>query len=275
MRTLLVLLVSSSVLACGAPDSESDVPGTGHRSDPSADAVRVTPRRALLDAEAERVYTLMRDALDSDTGWQQTRYLEFDWVLWQGTPVLSRSYRFAPWHGDFRIETTLDDRRLVALGNWNTPTPPRVWMDGTEVEGDSAMTLRRRAERMFEVDVNQLLLPFRWDDVRLGVEYVGRERDEDGTVVEVVALEELGTVRANEPRQVFHIHAETGIPVRTVRLPGGYSSASATELAWDGWEEHGPLLLSTLRRGEGPGEIRFENITVLTEVPARRFTPPN
>ena len=270
MRTLLVLLVSSLALACGGTDSETETPAGEAAAVPT---VEPTPRRALRDEEAERVYALMRQAIDSDTGWQETRYLEFDWVLWRGAPVLTRSYRFAPWRGDFRVETEVDGRTMVAIGNWNRPGPARVWLDGEEIQGDSAIALRRRAERMFEVDANTLLLPFRWDDIRVGVTYAGRESAEDGTEVEVVELTESSRSSADTTPRLFQIDAESGLPVRTV-TPAPTETGSPTVLTWTGWEEHGPLLLSTRRETGGPSELRFENITVLPSIPEGSFDPP-
>lgn len=272
MRTLIVLLVSSALLAC-ADSREGAGAGTAERAS-ATESVRPPPRQPLADTAAERVYRDMRNRLDDGAGWREVRYLEFDWVLWRGAPVLTRSYRYAPWEGDFRVEADLSGERLVALGNWKRPRLTRVWLDGAEIEGDSAVTLRRRAERMFELDANQLLLPFRWDDPRLRAAYAGRETLEDGTAVEVVEITSASSTFREEPRRLFQIDPESGLPLRTLEYRGASDTDPSRVLRWTGWEEHGPVRLSIRRETGGESQMRFENVTVRSFLPPERFQPP-
>jgi hypothetical protein len=272
MRTLFWLLVPTLLASCTAvndmPDrGGAEVVGASQTQQPG-------PRSPLADSVAEALYQRMWGAIDPGSGYRDYRYLEFDWVLWSGVEILRRHHRYSPWEGDFRVATTFGDQEFVAVGNWNSPSPTRVWIDGEEMEGDSAVFLARRAEKMFELDANALLLPFRWADPGVHAVYLDTDRTEEGRVVKAVELTFQGDGLGSEPRYVFWVDAATGLPTRSFEYLSETDAEPNSVTDWTDWKTFGPLRLSTRRTIGGEGEVRFENIRVEDTVPAHGFTGP-
>jgi hypothetical protein len=272
MRTLLWILVPSLLAACApsadAPsDSSEALFGSVQPNQPA-------PRFPIRDSVAEALYQRVWGAVDPGDGYRDFRYLEFDWVVWSGGEVLRRNHRYSPWEDNFRVQADLNGQQLVAVGNWNSPSPTLVWMDGEEVVGDSAVFLARRAERMFNLDANALLLPFRWADQGVHTEHMGTVRAEDGRVVEAVEVTFTGAGGAAQPKYIFWVDTATNLPTRSFSYRRDTDSEPNSVTNWVDWSAFGPLMLSTRRTSGGESEVRFENIRVEDSLPVGRFRGP-
>lgn len=274
MRTLISLLVSSLVIACAPTDDSAG--GAGASLFESVQPHQPAPHAPIRDSLADALYQRVWAAVDPGDGYRDYRYLEFDWVMWNGMDILRRSHRYSPWEGNFRVETNLNGQNLVAVGNWNGDQATHVWIDGEEIEGDSARFLARRAERMFELDANALLLPFRWADLGVHAEHHGPVTNDDGATREIIELTFQSDGRGSEPKIVFWVDTATNFPTRSFMFRHESDNEPNSVTNWVDWRSFGPLMLSTRRTGEGEGEIRFENIRLEGTLPPGRFRgPPN
>jgi hypothetical protein len=272
MRTLTSLLVSVFLTAClpsddGSLASDRDFLEGVRPQQPA-------PRAPIRDSVAEALYQRVWSAVDPGDGYRDFRYLEFDWVMWNGVEVLRRSHRYSPWEENFRVATNVGGQELVAVGNWNNPSMTRVWMDGEEITGDSAVFLSRRAERMFELDANALLLPFRWADLGVHTEHRGEVTTEDGRSAEAVELTFQSDGSGSEPRYMFWVDTSTDLPLRSFRFRHEADTEPNSVTDWLDWTSFGPIVLSTRRTTGGASEIRFENIRVEDTLPEGRFRGP-
>lgn len=273
MRTLILLLVPSLMVACLPSDKAAHRDGNSTLFE-SIQSHQPAPRAPIQDSVAEALYRRVWAAVDPGDGFRDYRYLEFDWVMWNGMEVLRRSHRYSPWEGDFRVETDLHGQNLVAVGNWEASLPTRVWIDGEEIVGDSALFLATRAERMFELDANALLLPFRWAEPGVRAEHLGSVMMESGTSVESVELTFQGARPGSEPRFIFWVDPTTNLPTRSFSFRRESDQEPNSMTNWVDWRRFGPLMLSTRRTGEHSSEVRFENIRVESVLPPGRFRGP-
>lgn len=273
MRTLIWLLVSSLVVACASGDDTAR--DAGATVFESVQPHQPAPHVPISDSVAGELYQRVWAAVDPGDGYRDYRYLEFDWVMWNGMDVLRRSHRFSPWEGNFRVETDLNGQNLVAVGNWNLNEPTQVWIDGQEIMGDSAVFLAGRAERMFELDANRLLLPFRWADFGVHATHRGTAQDDEGLMREVVELTFQSDGTGSQPRILFWVDPVTNLPTRSFDFRRESDSEPNSVTDWVDWTSFGSLMLSTRRTGEGDGELRFENIRVEDSLPPRRFRGPS
>jgi hypothetical protein len=266
MRTLVGLLVSLTALAC------SDTEPAGGRGD-AAPGPGAVPG-ALADPDVRRIHDRMRERLDSNGNWDRVEYLEFDWVLMYGeTELIRRSHRFAPKLGDFRVETDLEGRTMVAAGNGNDPSVGRVWLDGNELIGDTAYTLLTRASNMLEADAYQLLMPYLWTETGVTLRYLGTTVG-DGRELEVIELTFEDFRDDQEPKYRLFLDPESGLIVRLHRFRTAADTVPASVRDWEGWARYGPIELSSIRRTKGESRVEYENIRVEDSVPRGRFTGP-
>jgi len=270
--TLIVTLLSVLLTACGPNDDTTQASDTALSG--SVQPRQPAPHAPIPDSVTNALYERVWTAIDPGDGYRDYRYLEFDWVLWSGADVLRRSHRYSPWEGNFRVETSLNGQTLVAVGNWNSPEPTRVWVDGEEIAGDSAAILVGRAERMFELDANALLLPFRWADLGVHAELMGTDMTEDGRAVEAVEITFQSDGSRFVPRYVFWVDPTTNLPTRSFQYRHETDEEPNSATNWVDWTAFGPLMLSTRRTSGDASEIRFENIRLETSLPEGRFGVP-
>jgi len=269
MRTLLAVLVSASLAACG---SGGEDPGAGTASAPGlAD-------HSFADADVTRIHSRMAGVMAPDNGWERARYLEFDWMVarGEGEEPLRRSHAWDRWEGDYRLTAPTDDGEMVAIFNVDRPQEGRVWITGQEVTDPATReTLLDRAHGMFVNDSYWLLMPYKWADPGVTARYLGEETDPDGTLWEVVELSFDGVGRTPQNLYRGYVNPETGLMERWLH----YRDETVTEplvTGWTEWRRFGPIMLSSQRpTPEGPSRIFFENLRVETQLPTGAFAPPS
>lgn len=266
MRTPLILLVSlATFVGCDGTTEDAEGP------DPATLA-------SFDDPEVARIWSGMMDSIAPDDGWEQTRWLRFDFVVDRGEdPPTRRSHRWAVWEGDYRIEAPVGgDQTMVALFNVDHPTEgERIWVDGTEVADPARSdSLAERAHAMFVNDSYWLLMPFKWADPGVNARYLGQMEtwDETYDVVELT-FEGVGLTPQNKYRAF--VDTASGMMELWQHFRDAGDQEPGFTLAWTDWERHGPILLSPRRLDrEGAGSIRFENLEAGTSVPEDAFAPP-
>lgn len=266
MRTPLILLVSLIVAtACEPPPAEDEGP------DPAV-------LERFDDPEVARIWSTMMDSIAPDDGWEETRWLRFDFVIDRGEgPLTRRSHRWAVWEGDYRVEAPVGgDERMVALFNVNHPAEgERIWIDGEEV-ADAARSdsLAQRAHGMFVNDSYWLLMPFKWADDGVHATYLGR-MEEWGETYDVVELTFEGVGLTPQNKYRAFVDTASGMMELWQHFRDAGDEEPGFTLAWTDWERHGPILLSPGRPDrDGASTIRFENLDAATSVPEDAFAPP-
>ncbi|MEX2529135.1 MAG: hypothetical protein WD960_00045 [Gemmatimonadota bacterium] len=264
MRTRIVAVVSILLLGgCGENAPARDL--GAERAEMAA--------AAFQDEEAARVWLHMMEVIAPDGGWERARYLEFDWGVHRGDAEPSvRSHRWDRWEGRARVESETDDGTMVAIFDTEDPEAGRVWIDGSELEGEEATERLRGAHRSHINDSYWLLMPFKWSDPGVHATYVGTE-EEDGTQWEVVELRfDDGT--GLTPRNMYRgfVNVETGLMDRWHHYSNPESDPSPSE--WTDWRMVGPIQLAEYRRSGGEPRLFFPHLRVETEVPEGAFDPP-
>lgn len=266
MRTPLILLVSLAVgAACDGPPADGEGP----------DAATLA---RFDDPEVARIWSGMMDSIAPGDGWEETRWLRFDFVVERGEdPPVRRSHHWAVWEGDYRVEAPVGEGRgMVALFNVNHPTDgERVWLDGDEV-GDPARSdsLAQRAHGMFINDSYWLLMPFKWADDGVTASYLGR-MEEWGETYDVVELTFDGVGLTPQNKYRAFVDTASGMMELWQHFRDAADEEPGFTLAWSGWERHGPILLAPDRLDrEGTSTIRFEDLDAATTVPEDAFVPP-
>ncbi len=252
-------------LAC----SETDPGGSTQSSaEPEREA------RSLQDPVVRGLHERMRSELDGDGDWSRVAYLEFDWVLLRGDiEVMRRSYRFSPIGGDFRVETEMNGRPVVVLGNGNDPSIGRVWLAGEPLTGDTVYTFLARAVNMLEADAYELLMPYLWTETGVSLRYLGRFND-GGQELEAIELTFEDFRDDQEPKYRIFLDPESGVIVRLHQFRTAADTVPASVRDWEGWTRFGPIRLATVRKTEGGSRVEYRDIRVEESVPRGRLTGP-
>ena len=268
MRTLRLMLVSlalAGIWACEAPEPDAEPDATV-----GLDASLLEDHE-FEDPDVTRVHREMIRTIAPDGGWEDARYLEFDWVVRPDDDPMVRSHRFDRWEGQARVEMSQDDGELVASFPVDAPEDGTVALDGEPLEGDEAREALESAHQAHINDSYWLLMPYKWADPGVTAEYVGEEEDDDGQTWEVVELrfDDVGLTPDNVYRGF--VNPESGRMERWYHYQDADADPSPAD--WVEWETFGPIQLATRRERDGELFIGFDNIRVEEEVPSGALDP--
>lgn len=264
MRTLLVVAVSLALVACG-----QGTPGAE-----GGEARSIADHR-FDDPEVTRVHQRMISTIAPGGGWEQARYLEFDWGAnrGEGEPLI-RAHRWDRWQGLARVEApTQDGATMIAIFDTDDPESGRVWLDGVELSGEDAADRLRGAHRAHINDSYWLIMPYKWTDPGVHARYLGEQTDEEGRRWEVVELSfDDGT--GLTPQNMYHafVNPESGRMERWHHYSNAEADPSPSD--WVAWTGFGPIELALDRVSGGQVRLFFSNVQVGTSVPDSAFDPP-
>jgi hypothetical protein len=208
------------------------------------------------------------NALGGQKAWEQTRYIHF-------TFAGRRSHWWDKWTGRHRVEgQTQDGKRYVVLSNVNSKEGS-AYLDGQKVEGDQAKELLERAYGAWVNDTYWLLMPYKLRDPGVNLSYVGEETV-DGVRYDKLLLTFNGVGLTPGDRYWAFINHDTHLMDRWAYvLQGSEAGAAPTVWRWEGWAQHGNVLLAPKRAMVGSDRtLELGDIAVLETLPDAVFSSP-
>ena len=283
----LGLAVALATAAC-APEAADDAGAEAETREAVAGAEAVEGEagaEAMGTAEDSAAMLARRvmDAMGGEAAWDSVRFLAFDWIVERGDTDFRRSHAWDRWEGTYRVEVESEGERHVAIFDvgevrrdsaFGKVPAGDVWADGEKLEGAAADSALSRFYGIFINDSYWLLMPYKWRDPGVHLEYVGRDTLPDGTVAPGVHLtfeEDLGVT--NDEYWAW-LDPETGrMTAWQYHLQGRDEPGDV--IRWEDWQPVGPIWLATDRVWpDGSVNIRFENLRASREVPEDAFAPP-
>lgn len=275
LRPAAAVVALLALVACGGvEEGASGDAAAGSDTPAAAPADRSS---SFQDAEVERLYGRMMEAMAPDGGRERLRYLQFEFVVDRGNGnVTRRHHRWDVWDGRYRVRAPVGEETMVALFDVDDPTATdEVWLDGEPVADEArADSLARRAHAMFINDSYWLLMPYKWDDPGVTAEHLG-ERELEGETYEVVELtfDRVGLTPQNKYRG--WVDPETGFMAYWQHYTEASDEEPRFTMAWTDWERHGPIHLSPARVDlSGELALRFDDLVASTTVPDDVFHGP-
>ena len=255
MRTVLLL-----VLVVSAGPARADVPPYRPHS-----------------GDAQAVGKQLIAAMGGDSGWQRARYFRFDAIFQR--PDMAPFVRSHYWDrktGRYRLEGTGEDGAYRVYMNVNTRKGD-VWVGGKKLTG--AAKIKKRLDDAYEAyakDTMSLLAPFRifdTDTVSLWYEDLGRAL---GGPCDILGFNIRGIVADGESERHSMCVDQKSHLVALWDVATGWGGERDSGWSWSDWQQHGPLLLATLRtlRKEAGRTVRFDKITVSETPDDAALTPP-
>lgn len=238
---------------------------------PRLPAQKGTDERALT-AEARMV-----EAMGGRRAWESARFFDFVWAVERpGRPRTERRHVWDRWTGRYKLEMPLrDGRHMVAVFNTNTKVGD-VWIDNAKLTGDSVRTLLDRAYAVHINDSYWLVMPFKWLDPGVNLEYLGLVTDSTGKQWEKIQLtfENVGLTPDN--RYHAYLDPETRLMGWWEHFRQRADSTPGLRCQWLAWEQRGPIKVSLNRPFMGSGaRIYFPQVVIATEVDESAFAPPS
>ncbi len=238
-------------------------------------------RSGKEDNPAYAWHDSMLAAMGGEQAWKEARYISFRWqVLRHGEVVSDRAHYWDRWDGRYRLETRIRansqmqaDQSLVALFDVDT-REGRAWVDGQPYTNEMGDQLVERAHAMFINDTYWLLMPYKWRDPGVTVEYLGPEVDDDGEWrVFHLSFDDVGLT----PGDQYWVYVSAQPPHLVGKwqyhLEGRESKGPV--IYWKNWRGFGPIQLATTREvSDGSFSIQFSDIEVSDRPPAAIFEPP-
>jgi hypothetical protein len=223
------------------------------------------------DTAVARVHNRMLAAMGGAEGWNQARYLEFDFVvIRQGRELSRRSHRWDRHRGDYRISYLQGNDTIVSVFNANDHKSGAVKVNGQDVEGAREDSLLNQAYARHINDSYWLIMPYKWLDPGVTLTSQGRQRDEQGREWDVVKLTFANVGLTPQNEYLAFINPQTGLMERWHHFPR--AGAPPAIYNWERWQRFGPIMLATEKPSpDGSTIIRFENVRVETAVPQRAF----
>jgi len=220
-------------------------------------------------------------AMGGERAWERTRYLKFRWNVYRdGMLVSDRTHHWDRYDGDYRLEMMVGgggahgaEHPVTVLFNVNT-REGEAFMGDERVADAMADSLVERAYAMFINDSYWLLMPYKWRDPGVELEYLGPETDEDGDwQVFHLAFEGVGLT----PGDQYWVYVSDAAPhlVRKWRYHLESMDDRGPFIYWRDWQRFDDIMLATSRESATGGfRIEFTDIEASRRVPDGIFQPP-
>ena len=280
--TALVIPLAAVLAACaGGEAGSADRGGSGDGA--AAGAETAAAGTAAADSAAVLTDRLMAWQGGPDA-WESTRFLRFTWIVErEGETAARRSHAWNRRTGDYRLSFERDDgTRVLAL--FEVPTMKSdtldpagdVWVGGEQLSGAARDSALRQAYGAFINDSYWLLMPLKWRDSGVHLEYAGPTELPNGESYPAVHLTfDQGLGVTNDQYWGFLDPSTGRMAAWRFHLQG--QEEKGPVIWWRDWRTFGPqeLKLALDRRWEsGPVRIHFEEVAADTAVPADVFAPP-
>lgn len=272
------------VLGACAGGETGDASAGGAGSDAPAEAGAAAGSGVSPADSADLLADRLMEWQGGREAWESTRFLRFDWIVERGEEtVANRSHAWDRSGGDYRLSYERGDGSRVtalfdvaSLATDSVEARGDVWVDGDPLEGSARDSALREAYAAFVNDSYWLLMPLKWRDPGVHLDYAGRTELPDGETYPAVHLtfeEDLGVTT---DQYWGFVDPETGKMVAwRYHLQGREQKGPV--IWWRDWQAFGPqgLELSLDRRWEGESmRIHFENVAADTVAPDTVFRPP-
>jgi hypothetical protein len=238
-------------------------------------SVGARPASAEPDARAVTVGKAMWAALGGDAGWNQARYLRFDFVVdVGGTRKAARSHYWDRWKGRYRVEGADKEHHWAAYFDVNSRAG-KAFVDGKPVSDEAqAKKILDDAYGAYINDTYWLLAPYKVFDPGVNLSWAGEEKGPHGETCDVLKLsfENVGLT----PKDVywFYVDRATHLMPQWKYVLGGKKEPPTVAL-WTEWKPTGGIQLSTVKTMTNkPVAIRFENLAVSAQPDDKALTPP-
>lgn len=207
---------------------------------------------------------------------QRTRLLHFVFEVARGEEVLARyEHWWDRWTGAYRVRgEDREGRRFDVLFDLDAPGG-RAWVDGAEVPEEELDTWLERARGRFINDTYWLLMPWKWLDDGVHLEWIGEQQAAGRRWLVTELTFESGVGLTSNDRYRAFVAPETGLMERWEYVlqtdEGEPGTGPPTAWSWEQWEPtQAGILLARLRRQlpEGDLVIRFPVAEARTDVSA-------
>lgn len=280
-RALCVLFLPVMV-ACPRPDAPEREEGLAEAPSAMTD---VEAEHIWADS-AELIHDRVLEAMGGQEAWDRTRFLSFRWqVEREGEVVSDRRHAWDRYDGLYRLETERNGVAEVAIfhvneldeeGDLGKVPAGDAWRNGQRLEGAARDSVLAQGYRAFINDTYWLLMPYKWRDPGVELEFAGRDTLPDGRAYEVVHLSFDDDVGLTTDEYWGYVDRETGLMTAwRFHLEG--QEEPGPIVWWEDWQPvgPGPIQVAKLRRPEeGPTRIRFAEVEAAAEVPPGAFDPP-
>ena len=221
------------------------------------------------------------DAMGGKKKFDADRFLTFRFVVEkEGKELASYDHAWDRYTGRYRLDGTKDGKALRVLFNVND-RQGRVWLDGTELEGDKAKPYLDTAYERFINDSYWLLMPWKWLDPGVTLHDEG-EQKLDGEEYDVVSLSFDNVGLTPKDRYWAYVSDKDGLMKRWQFVlqndDGSPGTGDPTMFTWEDWRDAGDGLLFSrkhVKMGPGPAlAILFPEVTISKTVDESAFAPP-
>lgn len=270
---LCACLAAAALLACGprdAPDTEE--------ADATADASSSASDSAAYYASRVMTWQGGQDA------WDRTRFLRFRWIVERdGATVAERAHAWDRYTGRYLLSYTGQDSipflalfDVESIASDTMPPEGDVWVGDERLEGEELDSALEDAYAAFVNDSYWLLMPLKWLDPGVHLEYEGTTLLADSARYATVHLTFDPGLGVTDDQYWGFLDPETGrMAAWQYHLQGQEEKGDV--IWWEDWRTFGPqeLRLSLNRRfSSGDARIYFEDVAADTAVPDGVFAPP-
>lgn len=234
------------------------------------------PAWADGDAKATAIGKEVWNALGGDAGWNQARYLRFDFIVERGgKQLVKRAHYWDRFSGRYRVDG-VDDKGARYRVYFNVGTRVgEAWVN--DVKLTDVAQAKKRIDEGYEAFINDsywLLAPYKLFDAGVNLSYAGEDKGPSGEACDVLKLS-FGSVGLT-PKDIYWQLVDRAshrvVEWRFV-LDGGKGPPSA--FAWSDWHKVGSIQLASTRTALGkPSAIRFGELAVSSTPDDAALTPP-
>ncbi len=226
----------------------------------------------------------LESSLGGRSSWDGMRYVSFRWIVERDGEVLAdREHSWDRYEGTYRIAferegvsnlSIFNVQELREVEGLGSVPSGRAWRGGAELEGSAVDSTLRTGYATFINDTYWALMPWKWQDPGVHLEYEGTRTLADGADYPAIRLSFDEGLGVTEDVYWGYIDPGTGLLAAwQYHLDG--NDAPGDVIWWSDWEEIGGIQFATTRRRDsGERFIYFEDVVFSETVPAGRFDPP-
>lgn len=225
------------------------------------DAGAADPRAAAL---ADRVV----DALGGEEAWAAARLVRFGFAG-------RRQHAWDRHRGLSRVEGTEESGEPWVVIQDLGSREGRAWVDGVEATGDRVAELLERGYGAWVNDTYWLVMPYKLRDPGVTLTYEG-VREIEGEPRETLGLGFAGVGLTPGDRYWVYVDPDSGLVTHWAYLLEDMErDAEPVVWRWEGWSEHGGVMLAPLRvRLSDDRRIDLSPIEVRRAIPPGLFAGP-